>query len=287
MSDGLSYDYAVGRIRALEIKLFDKSFLSRLEASDNAPDAASMLSERGFPAFSFSRDDAGVREYINNLESYEKQFLDDLKKFIPEPRIADIYLLKTDFSNLKICIKSENKDGIVLSDNGLYSSEDLLQMYLKNDYSVFGKCSSMISEASEVYNTTRSGMKADCILDKAYYTCIREIASSAYLSTRPVLKKYIGFLTDLQNKKTYDRIIKRGGNMSVFKDAYIPGPTPAERISSFVLPDSENDPELRYLKSISADPVSCGAVLSYIVSKKRDISDARVILVKKLIGGLR
>ena len=129
------YAYAVGRIRAMENRLFGKSLVERLIDASTPSACLPILTDAGYPPFEGAGVPA-VRAYVNRLEAYEENVIAELKSFAPEPELFNLFSLKTDYFNAKLIIKSLNNHDSTfrLSEYGTISSKEIKRAFMDGNY---------------------------------------------------------------------------------------------------------------------------------------------------------
>ena len=109
------YAYAVGRIKALETKLLDRSKIDRMIEAENVGDVLRVLSETEYG--DMIAEIKSAEEFEGILYMGLKRTYSVARSFYPDPELVDLFTLKYDFHNLKVLLKSK------LSDQG---AEELL-----------------------------------------------------------------------------------------------------------------------------------------------------------------
>jgi V/A-type H+-transporting ATPase subunit C len=96
------YLYAVGRIKALEVKLLTPDFSLKLLEAKNCPQVLQQLKE-----INYGLGETIDEELILNQEL--KKSFSFLEKILPEKEILNFFRLKYDFHNLKVFLKTFSK----------------------------------------------------------------------------------------------------------------------------------------------------------------------------------
>lgn len=241
------YAYAVGRIRAMENKLFDRSLLERMIDAPSSPACLAMLAEAGYPSPEGS-DVQAVRAYIKSLDNYELSIIHELKSFSPEPDLFDIFALKRDYFNVKILLKSVGKELAVqeLRDGGVLSTKEIRKAFMDGDYSKLpANMQKVLSDAGKIIAQSANVQYADLLLDKAYFDDCRDLCKRAQRrDTRKFLKKFIDIEADLFDISTAMRIRKRGlqeeAAVTLMEKAYVPGALSQDDIIQMIRSDDAN-----------------------------------------------
>lgn len=90
------YTYATGRIRALELRLFDTARYARLYDARSLEDISRVLAESGYPQLT-DPEAALAREYVLVYELFAE--------LVPDKAYAEALLLHHDFHNIKVILK--------------------------------------------------------------------------------------------------------------------------------------------------------------------------------------
>jgi V/A-type H+-transporting ATPase subunit C len=100
--DDTRYAYAVGRVRALETKLFTRADFSRLLEAADFPQALRLLAELGYPV------SEETREYEPVLEAEQRAALILLDNLSEDDGLVEIFRRRYDYHNLKVLLKGKH-----------------------------------------------------------------------------------------------------------------------------------------------------------------------------------
>ena len=239
------YAYAVGRIRAMENRLFGKSLIERLIDAPTPAACLPILVDAGYPPFEGSGVPA-VRAYVKSLELCEANVIADLKSFVPEPELFNIFSLKNDYFNGKLIIKSINnpENEVDLSDYGTISAKAIKYAFVEGKYdSLPGNMKNAAKAAIDQLAITGKAQFAELILDKAYFDdCYDICKKAARRDTRKFLKAFIQMQADLANITTMLRIRQRNMNdkmgLELMQKAYVRGGISQEIFEKALCEDS-------------------------------------------------
>lgn len=123
-----NYAYAIGRIRVIEKRLLDKAKFDRMIDSKSPVEALKILFEAGYGETSADTGDKTF-EYEKLLKEEQKNLYRLLREITDESEVFDIFLLRNDYHNIKVILKSEflgQEDG-----NNLLNSGTLSTSYIK------------------------------------------------------------------------------------------------------------------------------------------------------------
>jgi V/A-type H+-transporting ATPase subunit C len=105
LSKDSSFAYAIGRIRAIEKRLLDKGKFDRMIESKTPEEAIKVVAEAGYAeSSSFS---GNIVDYEIVLKEEERKLFSLLKEISSQSEVFDIFMLKNDYHNIKVILKSE------------------------------------------------------------------------------------------------------------------------------------------------------------------------------------
>lgn len=304
MSD-TGFAYSSARIRCLENKLLSGSIYEQMADASGTEDCFRILSDAGY---------AGIdeRNYGSELSDELKNTYMLIKNLQPDDRFSDLFLVKNDFHNLKVLVKSEvsGKDGErYLSENGNIPLEKIKEAVLNRDFSDFPPVmTEALQNAYEVYGKTQNGQLIDVELDKGAFKLMSEYAGQC---KSEFAEGYVSHLANLTNLKSFFRIKKMGGNMELFEEVFVPGGSmdelkfkegfasdnPASTFkytdygkvcetgmaSGFTLFEKLCDDFLmEYVEKAKLDSLSSAPLIAYIHAKETEIKCVRIIVSGKI-----
>jgi len=216
------YVLASSRIKCIEKNLLSRDKLERMSGAKSLEDALKLLSEFGWPEIA-APSMALVEEALTNRRSEAFTLVRDL---IQDKQLADVFLVKYDYHNVKTLLKSEatgeNPDGLAI-DSGTIPWRRLKVMLQEDKFKDMSKnMSGSITEARDVLARTQDPLLLDLILDKAMYADMLEIADSFDSN---FLKGYVVLMIDSVNLRSYVRSQRMGKGPEVLRYALIPGGT--------------------------------------------------------------
>jgi len=224
LPENSNFAYAIGRIRAIEKRLLDKGKFDRMIDSKSPEEALKVIAEAGYNESSaFS---GNISDYESMLKEEEKRLYALLKEISSNSEVFDIFLLKNDYHNIKVMLKSEFLG--IETDNGLLNAGTIpisnMKMVIidRNFIKLPIYMKESIEEALDNFSKTKDPRQIDLILDSAYYAHIVELSSkSGYI----YLKKLVEVMIDMTNIKTYLRIRNLNMTLDLLKKSLIPGGT--------------------------------------------------------------
>ena len=209
-------------LRARETKLLTNEKALRCIDAASFDEAAKILVDCGYEDMSKCNSD----EIVSVLSKHLAVILDELRRLSPDSKIVDLFLVKNDYHNVKSLIKGEamNIDTKhLLSYAGRVEPEKLDFAFKEEKYSDLSKIlAKALVDAKDVLAKTANPQKADFILDKAYFSELKNLAAEINNS---FIDEYITFLIDTANLKSLIRCLKMGKNNDFISEVLISGGT--------------------------------------------------------------
>ncbi len=177
------YAYSVGRTRALETKLLDRSKIDRMIEAENADAVLRVLSETEYG--DLIAEIKSAEEFEEMLYTGLKRMYSVAKSFYPDPELVDLFTLKYDFHNIKVLLKSK------LSDQGadellidLGNIADVVSKLMKEDISEISKklpedYVRAVERTLGEFNTSKDPQIIDACLDVEMFALMHEFASQS------------------------------------------------------------------------------------------------------------
>ncbi|MBR6934802.1 MAG: V-type ATPase subunit [Clostridia bacterium] len=274
MRQDTNYAYAVARIKVMENQLLKSSDIDAL--IESTPEALiSALTGFGYPALSNSSGDQNdendlLSVYTSELSAFFAETVRSIMKFAPEPEVLKTFLLNTDYSNVKICIKEYGKftaetgtaQDIRLSANGTVPVETVLNAFVKTDFEPLGAIlAKAAKDASDELARSRNARNSDIIIDKYCFSAMKQAADSGCISTRRVMNKYLSIYADWKNMLTALRIKSSGSDAGLMDKAYLQGNLKKEYFNSVINSEIAPFAGTQYAKYIDAVLTRSGKVL--------------------------
>ncbi len=273
MRQDTNYAYAVARIKVMENQLLKSSDIDAL--IESTPEALiSALTGFGYPALSNSSGDQNdendlLSVYTSELSAFFAETVRSIMKFAPEPEVLKTFLLNTDYSNVKICIKEYGKftaetgtaQDIRLSANGTVPVETVLNAFVKTDFEPLGAILARAAkDASDELARSRNARNSDIIIDKYCFSAMKQAADSGCISTRRVMNKYLRIYADWKNMLTALRIKSSGSDAGLMDKAYLQGNLKKEYFNSVINSEIAPFDGTQYAKYIDAVLTRSGKV---------------------------
>ena len=222
MANNQIYPYAVARIRMLERSLLtEKNYIQMAEAR-TPEEALKILFEAGYG----SGNSLGVKEYEQALAQQLAKAYADVAELVSGQRFMDVFLLKNDYHNLKVLMKEDisGVDGSkYLVGGGTVDVEVMKAAFRMKAYNTLpANMAEAVAEAYSVYGKTMSGQMIDIVMDKAAF---KDMKATADNSGNDFVKRYLEYLCDLTNLKSFLRIRNMKKTFEMFTLVFVPGGT--------------------------------------------------------------
>lgn len=293
------YAYSVAKVRAVENKLLDKLKLSRMAEAQNLDEAMKILRESGY-------EGSSAEQMLSDESAKTYAFL---KEISPSKETFDIFLVKNDYHNIKVLLKTEflgkNYD-FLLTQSGRYSArlmKNLIENRAMKDFSPIMR--EAVEQAVAILEKTGDPQLCDMLLDRAAYREMHELAKqsgSAYVCD------IVAVMCDLANIRIFARVHKMEKNADFLLHALLDGGTIGKEdfvrsqnlsellsgtkyaeLSDFEADISELEKQadnfmIRYIKKAKYVAFGIEPLVAYLLAKENEIKLARIILTGKKNG---
>jgi len=216
--DDTRYAYAVGRVRALETKLFTKADFSRLLDAADFRQALRLLAELGYPV------SEETREYEPVLMAEQKAALILLDQLSEDEGLTELFRRRYDYHNLKVLLKGKHSgqelEQAVL-DLGLVSVEVLAEAVMGGEVGELPETLARAMAAAEaVFAERRAPQDLDVAVDQEQYAFM---AQALGRRDNPFLQTWLAWEVDLQNIRTFLRLRWLEENLKLLERDMLPG----------------------------------------------------------------
>ena len=301
----VSYPFAVGRIRALELRLIDPSRWTRLRDASRE-EAIRLLAEIGY-GNGAPKDDPEAM-----IRAEEEETRRVIAELSPDPVWTDLFLLPVDAHNLKAAFKGKKLGQDIsrlLMDGGTVPA-DLVRISVEaEEYSMLPEAFRPVMEHAAEYPTL---LEFSAAVDRAVFEQIRLVLKK---KKNPLLSRYFAAQADFTNVLStlraaalkwdtdkLDTVLLSGGTIptEAFEEALLSGqfvPTLCKGDFSSairrVLEDSQQDGSLTeaegrfteerisLLKEGQDDTFSIGPVVCYLMRRETEARELRVLFARK------
>lgn len=301
------YPYAVAKIKVKENRLLTNANLEQLATENNIERIVSTLIEKEYKFDIIER----YEDYEIVLKKAEEDLYKLIKEIIEENNLAQIFLSKNDYYNIKLILKSEiqskeYKENLI--DSGTISKEEISSIMENKEYDRLDKnLKQAINETIQVYEKTKMPFIIDSILDKACFSNMKKLAKS--IDNKFILQ-YVEKLIDITNIKTFFRVRRIYKDSFIFKISYIEGGKIT--LKTFIESLNEDDQNLKYkfigfsdtieqaiynyesldkfcdnyimsyMKEAKLKALTIEPILAYIYAKQTEFKNIRIIFTGKL-----
>lgn len=178
----MSYVYAVARLRGMENHILDTAFFSRLMDSAGIDDALKALGETSYSQW--------ISQNGNNFDkAIDSEMLstcEELKTFVPDKELLDIFRLPYDFHNVKVLLKglfkvrggeSEGRRYDLLSKLGTINTEELTNAIETEEYGFlpYG-LTDLIPQCWQLWDATKNAQAVELLIDHQMFSAMLKVA---------------------------------------------------------------------------------------------------------------
>ncbi len=314
--DDTIYAYAVGRTRALETRLLDRSRFERMIDASSADDALKVLGESAYANAIAEMSD--VHDFESILAAELRETFDLILKISPQPDLIAMMTLRYDVHNLKVLFKSKYlgiKSDLLIPIGSL--ELDKLELAVnEDDYRDLPEKLRLSAEKiSEDFLVNRDPQVIDLLLDQVLYD---QLIASARKNGISFLEGMFVRQIDLINLKSLIRVKRMGLNRELLKNILLPhGSIPNDRLTGMLdepleslitmlsmsgyadlasegvrdwldkgtasrLEKLSDDFITAYLKSGKWSPFGLEPLIGYLWAKEIEIKNIRLVLVGKI-----
>ena len=225
--ENTKYAYAVGRLRALEVKLLDSTAIARLLEAESASELLKTLSEGEYEgSLSNIKEPADFETALNVEMERIYNLIDELSL---DPQLTEIFRAKWDFHNLKVLLKSSfleesdsNRDDILIT-SGLIPIESLKSAVEPEDEWVSDRLPEYIvntlEDARAEYEESQSPRMIDVVIDNHLQSFLYQRAADY---PNAFLCGYFEAVADLANIKSFIRIKMLEESMRLLEAVLLP-----------------------------------------------------------------
>lgn len=305
-----NFAYAVGRIRALETKLFDRAKLERLSEAGSLNEVLAGLGESEYgPALGNLKNPNQFEAALNAELARVIKLVTDLADGAPE---LNVFAYRYDLQNIKLILKTEHGNPTGLSNLGIWSPEWLIQKINDDDLVELPETfRSAINQAREAFKATGDTQEIDRIMDRAWFDYGYQILKDGISSL--LFDWWVAFI-DLTNFRTFIRLRMIGSGFGELQRFYVGNGSiklqdlkelweqPNEKVAAWLgntkysklLPDGtgtllsltqlERESDNFLLDMITpAKMISLGIepLVGYLLAKENEVKLLRIILVGK------
>lgn len=216
----MKYTYAVARLRALEVHLFNAATLDQLMACSSEESCLALLAEKGW-------GDGQAEQTADGMLARETEKIwETIESMQVDMSVFEVLRYPDEFHNLKAAIKETCREG---QHPGIYirgtslSGEEIEKILQEKEFFRLPAC--MQAAAKEAYETllhSRDGQLCDIIVDRA---CLETIRDAGEASKEKLIRDYARDTVAIANIKIAVRAQKTGKSVEFMKRAMAPCPS--------------------------------------------------------------
>ena len=186
------------RVRSMERHLLTAARAEQLLQAADLSACAQLLSDLGYDPI---RDETSLQE---SLKRQREAVFTDIAKSMPEPALLDVFRLKYDYHNIKTLLKDPDGGQRLLMDGGCVNPAEMARKYAESGGWKFlpPEMAAAAEEAAAVLAETGSAQRGDCVLDRAYFAQLRQLADKSGCA---YLQAYVRAMTDAANLRSLVR----------------------------------------------------------------------------------
>jgi V/A-type H+-transporting ATPase subunit C len=321
--DSVRYGYAVGRVRALEARVFRDATYERLVDAPSFAEQRKILSDTAYGRY---LEDAQTADDVERgLEAALESVYGLVAEFGLPESMARFFRVRHDFSNLRARLKGEVLDAAVESDLSSLGTvpaavvagpveelPDWLRRAAEEAHDALAALDADAERRGAETGTLAKLEAVDRVVERAMYA---ELASLARAARSEFLAEQVALSVDLANVKRVVRAKRRGVPLSEVQPSLLDGGRIARaRLAAlYALPLEELAGRLaaeRALRGVQADdllaldrldvatdalavrmmragravPLGAEPVAAYILAREAEVRQLRVLLIGKIAG---
>ncbi len=206
----MSYVYTVARLRGMENHILDTAFFSRLMDSAGIDDALKALGETSYSQW--LSQSAGFDKAI---DSEILATCEELKTFVPDKELLDIFRLPYDFHNVKVLLKglfkvrggeSEGRRYDLLSKLGTIDTEELTNAIETEEYGFlpYG-LTDLIPQCWQLWDQTKNAQAVELLIDHQMFAAMLKVAEGLKM---PDIVRWVRCKIDVENLRSAIRLAR-------------------------------------------------------------------------------
>ncbi|MBC7323412.1 MAG: V-type ATPase subunit [Acetomicrobium sp.] len=316
------YTYAVSRLRAMENRKIDTSAMQQMAEAESFESAWKLFIETCYGQWIAERGNNS--SYDSLLEAELSYTYGELRKFVPDPQLVQLFQIPYDFHNLKVILKgmfAQREGGKsrwdLLVSMGSYPADDMILAVESEDYRLLPhQLHRIIPSCVMIWEQTKNILEIEQLLDRHMFYIMRLIADELPYNG---VKEYVRFRIDGENIRTMLRLKRMNADASQMSNYLHSGGTYSTELlaqlyaepkeswarelafgymgrildnveemdASRILPEIEKRSDgmiSKYLNKYQYDPFASEQVLRFLWLKETEVKNLRIILVGKASG---
>ncbi|MBR2208431.1 MAG: V-type ATPase subunit [Synergistaceae bacterium] len=206
----MSYVYTVARLRGMENHLLDLAFFSRLMDSANIDDALKALGETSYSQWI---SQTGAANFDKAIDAEILATCEELKSFVPDKELLDIFRLPYDFHNVKVLLKglfkvrggeTEGRRYDLISKLGTIDTEELTNAIETEEYGFlpYG-LTDLIPQCWQLWDATKNAQSVELLIDHQMFKAMLAVAEGLKM---PDVIQWVKFKIDAENLRAAIRL---------------------------------------------------------------------------------
>ena len=207
----MSYVYTVARLRGMENHILDSAFFSRLMDSAGIDDAVKALGETSYSQWISG---AGA-DFDKAIDSEILATFEELKSFVPDKELLDIFRLPYDFHNVKVLLKGlfkvrggelEGRRYDLLSKLGTIDTDELTNAIETEEYGFlpYG-LTDLIPQCWQLWDSSKSAQAVEILIDHQMFRAMLGVAEGLNM---PEIVSWVKAKIDSENLKSAVRLAR-------------------------------------------------------------------------------
>lgn len=218
MSNNTDYLYATGRIRSLELGLLNDERMERMLLAKTNDEALKVLTECGYGDVLLT----SLADIDSVILSQRQKAYELIGTISVDKNLFDVLKIKYDYHNIKVIIKSMDKEyAHLFIASGRINPEQLDTIIRESDYFKLNTTmSKAVIEAKEIIARTNNPQLSDFILDHASYL---EMKAAAEKTNSKFIVGYVKLLVDVNNLRAFIRCSRMNKGSDLLRYAIFEG----------------------------------------------------------------
>ena len=207
----MSYVYTVARLRGMENHILDSAFFSRLMDSAGIDDAVKALGETSYSQWI----SAAGSNFDKAIDSEILATFEELKSFVPDKELLDIFRLPYDFHNVKVLLKGlfkvrggelEGRRYDLLSKLGTIDTDELTNAIETEEYGFlpYG-LTDLIPQCWQLWDSSKSAQAVEILIDHQMFKAMLGVAEGLNM---PEIVNWVKAKIDSENLKSAVRLAR-------------------------------------------------------------------------------
>ena len=265
------YLFLSARIRSLEKSLLTAQRLEQLLQAPSVESCTQLLADLGYSPI---RDEATLQQ---SLKQQREAVFAELEGFMPEKELLDVFRIKYDYHNIKTLLKAPESAERLLMDAGTIPAQELRRRYADSGSWQFlpHDMAAAAEKAAAVLAETGSAQRSDCILDRACFAQLRQLAAD---SRCEYLQRYVCAMIDAANLRSLVRTERLHMDAGFLQEVLFEGG------SLTAIEKACDNAVLKTAAGARRVPFGVEVALGYVIAKEAEWTAVRIVMAGRLAG---